>query len=263
MGDAYAQMLANPNLSEEQRANILKMQARRRQRDQQAAAAGSGSSTTAAASHTVRPHQTPSGDCRVLLSFLQPCWLTPWNLVTKMLSKQLQEPLELRVRRDATVGELQGMIETATGMRGARQRLYVARPAAARRESDNSGMDTNTATAASMRLLRTDDSAIQIAALCSFWPAVADAQETDNERPFVVVWLAAVPGCSQPSAALEEAGTQQAQQQTELEEHVRCQLIASGGLQLSYDTDLFTRPMHRTGAPPPPQPEPAGQVEPQ
>ena len=39
MPDAYAQMLANPNLSEEQRAKILKMQERRRQRDLAKAAA--------------------------------------------------------------------------------------------------------------------------------------------------------------------------------------------------------------------------------
>eukprot|EP01043_Picozoa_sp_COSAG02_P086639 COSAG02_NODE_24051_length_699_cov_1.100000_1_plen_78_part_10 len=47
MADPYAQMLGNPNLSEEQRAKVLKMQARRRQRnlDQQQApdAALSGS----------------------------------------------------------------------------------------------------------------------------------------------------------------------------------------------------------------------------
>lgn len=259
MADPYAQMLGNPNLSEEQRAKILKMQARRRQRemDQQAdALAGS----TIAVSR--RPTVQPTGVCRVRLSFLQPCWLTPWNLVTKMLSKQLHEPLELSVRRDATVGDLQGMIETATGMRCARQRLYVARLAADCTERDHSSA---TEAILGMQLLRTDKPTAQIAALCTFWPgASATQRETDKEQrqePFAV-WLAAVPGSPQLSTASEEVGKEQAQQQIELEEQLRCQLIASGGLQLSYDTDVFTRPMHHTGASVP-QPEPEGQVEPQ
>eukprot|EP01043_Picozoa_sp_COSAG02_P109675 COSAG02_NODE_45768_length_354_cov_0.811765_1_plen_118_part_11 len=115
---------------------------------------------------TSRRDVQPTGTCRVLLSFLQPCWLTPWNLVTKMLSKQLQEPLELSLRHDATVGELQGMIETATGMRCARQRLYVGRLAADCSESDHSNVS---AALSGMQLLRTDDPAAQVSALCTFW----------------------------------------------------------------------------------------------
>ena len=127
----------------------------------------------------------------MLLSFLQPCWLTPWNLVTKMLAKQLKEPLALAVRRDATVAELQSMIESLTGLRCASQRLYgPARPAD---RSGRAGSAAAAAAAAGMRLLPTADRAAQGAALwdCGFWEKEPQAQQ--QQEP-VVVWVAPVPG---------------------------------------------------------------------
>ena len=278
MPDAYAQMLANPNLSDEQRAKILKMQERRRQREQSAAAAAPSAGTAASAAGAAPrpPHAAPQ-QRRVLVSFLQPCWLTPWNLVTKMLAKQLSEPLALSVQCDATVGELQALIERATGVLAARQRLYATKPGSAvPTGSDGDGDSAGRGVAADMRLVPTSDSEARSVALqdCGLWPAAqseaaavaavdGDQQAgppvtmLDQEAAAATVWVAAIPDAAFPVAKTSAVGSadvtsqqQQQQQQAELQEQVRCQLVASGGLQLSYDTDLFTRPMHHAPSQP-------------
>ena len=284
MPDAYAQMLANPNLSDEQRAKILKMQERRRQREQSAAAAAPSAGTAASAAGAAPrpPHAAPQ-QRRVLVSFLQPCWLTPWNLVTKMLAKQLSEPLALSVQCDATVGELQALIERATGVLAARQRLYATKPGSAvPTGSDGDGDSAGRGVAADMRLVPTADSEARSVALqdCGLWPAAQsqaaavaavdgdqqagppetildqETAATATAAAAATVWVAAIPDAAFPVAKTSAVGSadstsqQQQQQQAELQEQVRCQLVASGGLQLSYDTDLFTRPMHHAPSQP-------------
>ena len=203
----YAAMLASPGLSEAQRASILKMQARRAQREAVAAAGRDGAASSSA--------DGSAATGRVRVSFLQPCWLTPWNLVTKMLAKRLAEPLELALpRQGATVAELRAKLESATGVSALRQRLYACGgPAGALRPLPRGGT------------LRE----------AGLWEGAAEG----GADGAAAVWLAAAPG-AQPGAA------------PELEEQVRCQLVAAGGLQLSYDTDLFTRPEGRAAAADPP-----------